>query len=121
MYQEFARAIRAAPKVGPSLPLRFLSSAGDVPGRGQIPWVMATPANGITNRLGVPTVRDFGYPAQAVALWAGSGKGGLFRPDLLHAIMDRLPVIGDWYCHLHLPRCAPCLHGILRQAAVPEP
>ena len=90
-------------KVRPSLPLSFLSSVGDVPRWGPIHWVKAKPANGITNRLGVPTVREVGYPAQAVALWAGAGKGGLFRPDLLHAIMDRLPVIGDWFCHLPAP------------------
>jgi hypothetical protein len=59
----------------------------------------AKPAHGTTNRFGVPTVREVGYPAEAVALWAGPERCGLFRPDLLHAIMDRLPVIGDWFCY----------------------
>jgi hypothetical protein len=45
----------------------FRSSAGDAPGRGQIPWVMAKLANAITNRYGAPTVREVGYPAEAVA------------------------------------------------------
>jgi hypothetical protein len=61
---------------------------------------MAMFANGIANRLGVPTVREVGDPAAAAALFAGSGKGGSFRSDLLHAIMDRLSVISDWFCHL---------------------
>jgi hypothetical protein len=87
----------------PSLSLRSLSSAGDVPGWEPIRWVFAKAANGITNRLGVPTAREVGYPSEAVALWAGPGKGGLLCPDLLHAIMDRLPVIGDWFCHLRAP------------------
>jgi hypothetical protein len=98
-------------------PLGFSSSAGDVPGRGQIPQIIAKLANGITNRLRMLTVREIGYPAPAVALWAGSGKGRLFRLNLLQASMDRPVFIGDWVCHLRTPpwvsllRCsaAPCL------------
>jgi hypothetical protein len=28
------------------------------------------------------------------------GCGISFRFNLLHAVVDRLPVIGDWFCHL---------------------
>jgi len=70
---------------------------------GQAPRVTAKPANGITNHSGTPTIKELGYQAAAVALCAGSGKGGLLPADLLHAIMDRLPVIGDWLCHLRIP------------------
>jgi hypothetical protein len=94
---------RVPQKGRPSSPPRCLSSAGNVPGWGQIPQVMARRANGITNRLGVPAVREVACPTAAAALWADSGNGGSFRPDLLHAIMDRFPVIGDWFCHLRAP------------------
>jgi hypothetical protein len=49
---------------------------------------MAKFANGITHRTGIPTIREVGDPANAVALAARSGRSGLFCSDLPHALTD---------------------------------
>jgi len=42
------------------------------------------------------------YPAGALASWT-QPRGGSFRLDLLHAIMNCLPILDDWYRHGVLP------------------
>jgi hypothetical protein len=76
------------------------SSSGCGPGPGQPQGVMAKVADdyAIRNCIGIR------YPAAAAALSAWRpDRWRSFRLDLLHAIVDRLPVIGDWHCHLRPP------------------
>ena len=42
------------------------------------------------------------HPAGALASWT-QPRGGSFRLDLLHAIMNCLPIFYDWYRHDFLP------------------
>jgi hypothetical protein len=73
------------------------------------------------NRLGAMHAHMVRYPAATFALWARSGKCRFFRLDLLHAITDRLPVIGDWFRHVRdPPEYGHGGHGVLQQSAMPE-
>src|SRR5664279_6238734 len=63
--------------------------------------VVANVAN--ANHIATPSAHVVWHPAAIVALWTKSVRCRFFRLDLLHAIMDRLPVIGDWFRHLRGP------------------
>jgi hypothetical protein len=75
------------------------SSSGCGPGPGQTHGVMAKVADDCPRYRKV-----IGHPAAPAALSAGPDRRRSFRLDLLHAIVDRLPVVGDGLGHLRLPR-----------------
>jgi hypothetical protein len=43
------------------------------------------------------------HPAAIFTPWARPESCRFLRLDLLHAIMNRFPVVGDWFRHLSFP------------------
>jgi hypothetical protein len=72
------------------------------PRRRQAPRIMAKIAGG--ERVGAlgggPVDR---HPAAIFTPWARPESCRFLRLDLLHAIMNRFPVVGDWFRHLSVP------------------
>ena len=72
------------------------------PGRRQAPRIIAKIASGErVGALGGPPVDR--HPAAIFTPWARPESCRFLRLDLLHAIMNRFPVVGDWFRHLSVP------------------
>jgi hypothetical protein len=67
----------------------------------QAPRIVAKIASG--DREGALGASVDRHPAAISTPWARPESCRFLRLDLLHAIMDRLPVIGDWFRHLSVP------------------
>jgi hypothetical protein len=78
-------------------------SARTDPRRRDAPRVIAKAAGLIAGQSGLIAVYEVRHPSAAAAFWTWSIRAGLLRLDLLQAMIDRSPVIGDWFCHFVPP------------------
>jgi hypothetical protein len=78
-------------------------SARTDPRRSDAPGVIAKPAGLIAGQSGLIAVDEARHPSTAAVFSTWSIRAGLLCLDLLQAMIDRSPVIGDWFCHFIPP------------------